>query len=732
LSCRKKIGEILIEGGWISRHDLESAMKERIGGGKRIGSFLLEKNLISERTLLEAVSRQLGVEIVDLAREVEDAEAVALLPYQVAKQYRALPLRKADRVLLVAMTEPQNQDVIQALQFASGMRVKAFLCSEREIDIAIENRYGMEEAMERIVRNVTEEAKLGVLETAVFSDSETHSHPAETAGRRQETPRNELAPVVRFVNLILLEAIRKEASDVHFEPTRQCLQVRFRQDGVLRKRMVIPKSLQQAVISRLKVMARMDIANRRTPQDGGIRVEVEGRRLDLRVSSLPGYFGEKVVIRILDQSQGRINLRCLGMRDEDLERLSSCARNPQGMILVTGPTGSGKSTTLRCLIKERCSEGINIVTLEDPMEYEIDGVNQVQIQSESGLSFAGTLRAILRQDPDVIMVGEIRDSETAEVAFRAALTGHLVFSTLHTNDTVSTITRLVDMGVPRFLISSALIAVLSQRLVRTICPGCREEEACEATEKAKVEGIVGAPVLFHKGRGCSHCEYTGYKGRLGIFELLAMEHRVREAVARGATEAEVRQLAVAAGMRTLAQDGLQKVKQGILALKEVALSIDWKGERDDKASTVLAAAASSEQEEAVFPERKRIVVAEDDPGVREAVCLTLEALSCEVLPAADGEEAWEYARRRLPDLIISDIQMPRLDGYGLLKRIRTNLRTAFVPVIFLTGRNRCEDRMKGYLLGGDDYIEKPFDHRELLVRARRCLERGIQPQPLSS
>jgi CheY-like chemotaxis protein len=211
-----------------------------------------------------------------------------------------------------------------------------------------------------------------------------------------------------------------------------------------------------------------------------------------------------------------------------------------------------------------------------------------------------------------------------------------------------------------------------------------------------------------------------------------MEHRVREAVARGATEAEVRQLAVAAGMRTLAQDGLQKVKQGILALKEVALSIDWKGERDDKASTVLAAAASSEQEEAVFPERKRIVVAEDDPGVREAVCLTLEALSCEVLPAADGEEAWEYARRRLPDLIISDIQMPRLDGYGLLKRIRTNLRTAFVPVIFLTGRNRCEDRMKGYLLGGDDYIEKPFDHRELLVRARRCLERGIQPQPLSS
>jgi len=722
---KKRLGEILVEGGWISPRDLEAVLREGRPPGKRLGTLLVEKNLISERTLLEAISLQTGVEIAELAEEVEDSEAVSHLPYAVAKQFRALPLKKSGRVLHLAMTDPCNADAVQALQFATGMRVRAFLCSEREIDIAIEHRYGMEEAVERIVRNVTEQANLEGLDTAWVQDKEVAASGLEAPGGRQEGGRPPPAPIVRFVNLILLEAVRKEASDIHFEPSRQALQVRFRQDGVLRKRMAIPKSLQLPVLSRLKVMARMDIANKRTPQDGGIRIQADGRRLDLRVSSLPGYFGEKIVLRILDQTGERTRLASLGLGDEDLRRLGACYRRSQGMILVTGPTGSGKSTTLRCILRELCSEGINIVTLEDPMEYEMEGVNQVQVHPEAGLSFAGTLRAILRQDPDVIMVGEIRDSETAEVAFRAALTGHLVLSTLHTNDTVSTVTRLVDMGVPRFLIASALLAVLSQRLVRRICSSCGPEggEVAAGDNAAP----VAATVPGSRAKGCSRCDYSGFKGRIGFFEFFGLTPEIREAVARGAGEAEIRRLAVAGGMRTLAQDGLDKVAQGLVDRRELASAANWEEacRREDLPSRAPLCGTGSAPETAAAAKRK-ILVAEDDPGVREAVCLTLAALCCELIPAADGLEAWEMVERHLPDLIVSDIHMPRLDGYDLLKKVRSDLRSAFVPVILLTARNSREDRVQGYLLGGDDYIEKPFDHRELLVRARRCLERGFQ------
>ena len=727
MHIKKKLGEILVEGGWVSRQDLEAALREKGPGGKRIGRVLLEKNLISERTLLEAVSRQTGVGIAELSEELEDPEVVSLLPYAVAKQYRALPLRKNGRVLEVAMTDPQDADAIQGLQFATGMRVQATLCSEREIDIAIEHRYGMEEAMERIVRNVTEQAQLDGLDTAWLQEGQGGVGGSEAPAGAREGPRAPAAPIVRFVNLILLEAVRKEASDVHFEPSRQSLQVRFRQDGVLRRRMVIPKSLQLPVLSRLKVMARMDIANKRTPQDGGIRIEADRRRLDLRVSSLPGFFGEKIVIRILDQTGEKADLPALGMRDEDLQRLASCYRRPQGMLLVTGPTGSGKSTTLRCVVKELCSEGINIVTLEDPMEYEMEGINQVQVHPEAGLSFAGTLRAILRQDPDVIMVGEIRDSETAEVAFRAALTGHLVLSTLHTNDTVSTITRLVDMGVPRFLIASALLAVLSQRLVRRVCPSCGEEEQIEPARLAALEAATARSMHPRRGKGCSHCDYSGFKGRIGLFELLLLTPETREAIARGATEGELKRLGMAQGMRPLARDGLIKIGEGLIDFREIGGVVCW--EEGDLGQSAPPPGALSPNREAALGTGSagwRILVAEDNPGVREAVCLTLQALSGDVVAAADGLEAWEMVERHPPDLIISDIHMPRLDGYGLLKRVRSDLRSAFVPVILLTARNRCEDRMQGYLLGGDDYIEKPFDHRELLVRARRCLERGFQ------
>lgn len=720
---RKLLGQSLLEDGWLAQEDLDAALEEQRERGGRLGTILVGKRVVAERTLLETLSRQLDVDVVDIGECLEDPEAVSLLPYTVAKQYRALPLKKSGRVLHVAMAEPQDPDAVQTLQFATGMRIHAGLCSEKEIDIAIEQRYGMEEAVDKIVRNVAREAHLEDMDVAsVYEDNSPVFN--EEAGEKKGPSGPSVAPIVRLVHLILLEAVRKEASDIHLEPARRCLQIRFRLDGVLQRRMSVPRYLQQTVISRLKVMARMDIANKRTPQDGGIRLQADGRRLDLRVSSLPTYFGEKIVIRILDQTEKNVDLNTLGMTEKDRRDLESSYRKPQGMILVTGPTGSGKSTTLRCILKDLGSEGINIITVEDPVEYELEGINQVQIHTDAGLSFSGALRSILRQDPNVIMVGEIRDSETAEVAFRAALTGHLVLSTLHTNDTVSTITRLVDMGVPRFLISSALLAVVSQRLARKICSGCAQVDVLDPVRQGTLKKVTPPLTNPKIGKGCSRCEYTGYKGRAGIYELLALSSEIRERIARGATEGEIRRLARVQGMRTLAEDGLDKVRQGITSLGELSTVVSWGGFSFHEEGIPSSSPVEGQKEsDSLLPSHRRIVLAEDDPGVREAVCLTLEALDCEVIPTKNGREAWEKVERHLPDLIITDIHMPVLDGYGLLKKIRSDLRTAFVPVILLTAKNRCEDRMKGFLLGGDDYIEKPFNHRELLVRAKRCLER---------
>jgi type IV pilus assembly protein PilB len=724
---RKRLGEMLLDEGWVTHEDLEAAMEIQKGEGGRLGRILVDRDLVAEGTLLDVLSRQLGLPVLDLSRAGTDPDAVSLISYSVAKRYRALPLEKRDRVLHVAMVEPQDTEAVQALEFASGMRIRAGLCSSREIDIAVEQCYGMGEAVERIVRNVTREACLDDASASIVLEEDGRREGGSAPEGRESVETG--APIVRLVNLILLEAVRREASDIHFEPARLGLQVRFRLDGALRKRMSIPGYLQSSVLSRVKIMARMDITNRRTPQDGGIRLQVEGRRMDLRVSCLPAFFGEKIVIRLLDQTERGTDLVQLGMNPEERRLLEERYRQPQGMILVTGPTGSGKSTTLQCILKDLRGEGTNIITVEDPVEYELEGVNQVQIHTEAGLSFAGTLRAILRQDPNVIMVGEILDPETAEVAFRAALTGHLVLSTLHTNDTVSTITRLEDMGVPRFLIASSMLAVLSQRLARKICGECREPFSPGPEEMRSLKRVgQEPPEKLFRGSGCSRCDYTGYRGRVGIFELLTVSVGVRDRIADGSPEGPIREAAVGQGMRLILQDGVDKVLQGVTSLEELLSVVPWEA-ADAREGGVPVPDATPACRMQAPGSRRVIVLAEDDPGLREVVALTLETLSCDVHPTADVQEAWETVQRCLPDLIVTDINMPLMDGFTLLKRVRSDLRTAFIPVIFLTSKNRCEDRVKGYLLGGDDYIEKPFDHRELLVRARRCMNRGAMPVP---
>jgi len=720
---RQRLGELLVTQGWISPEGLQAALEEQQRQPGRLGAILVERGAVAEQTLLEVLSQQLEVGIADLGRGVEDPEAVSHIPYDIAKRYRVLPFKKEERCLHVAMPEPQDPEAVKAIEFVTGMRIRCYLCSDREIDISIEQHYGMEEAVERMVTNVTREASLDEDGSASFLEAEAAGASGTVLSAIDDTG-TAVAPIIRLVQLILAEAAGKEASDIHFEPARRHLQVRFRMDGHLRQRMSIPKYLQQSIISRIKVMAGMDITKKRAPQDGGIRLQANNRRLDLRVSSLPTFYGEKIVIRLLDQSDRNIDLNLMGLDAEGCKRLEFCYRRPQGMVLVTGPTGSGKSTTLQCILKDLRSEGTNIVTVEDPIEYELEGINQVQVHTGAGLSFADSLRAILRQDPNVIMIGEIRDQETAEVAFRAAMTGHLVLSTLHTNDTVSTITRLVDMGVPRFLISSALLAVISQRLVRKICSACTEPARPDPALLKAMPGAGLSRISLQQGKGCSRCDGTGYKGRTGIYELLVVSTGIKEMIARGDTEGGIRREAVSQGMQTLLQDGLNKAGKGLTSLPEIISAAFQEGSlAPDPAVGSAADEQDSREPQAEGRRRLKIVFSEDDPAIREAVCLSLQALDLDVVTAGDGQEGWEKILKHHPDLIITDLQMPRMDGYGLLKNIRTDKRTSSIPVILLTGRNRCEDRMKGYLLGSDDYIEKPFDHRELQVRVRRCLDR---------
>lgn len=735
-SGRRRLGDLLLAAGAVSVAALEEGLAEQAASGGRLGRILVDRGLLAERTLLEVLGTQLRVGVVDLNTLTADPEATSRLSYELAKKYRCLPWKREERLLHVAMADPQDAERVQAVQFAAGMRLRVYLCSDREIDIGIEQHYGMEEAVDQIVRNITREARLAEGGQALVVEGEgvRGGEPARSGeGAGPETAvgatGERMAPIVRLVNLIVLEAVRKEASDIHFEPAQQHLRVRFRLDGVLHKRMHIPKYLQQAVLSRIKVMARMDIANKRTPQDGGIRLAADGRRLDLRVSSLPTLYGEKIVVRILDQTDRPSDLRALGCGESDRQRLADCYRRPQGMILVTGPTGSGKSTTLQCILRDLRTDGTNIVTVEDPIEYELEGINQVQVHREAGLTFADCLRAILRQDPDVIMVGEIRDRETAEVAFRAAQTGHMVLSTLHTNDTFSTVTRLADIGVPRFLVASALLAVVSQRLVRKVCKDCAVDEALEPSLRERLAGsaLLLEGAALRKGRGCSNCDYTGYRGRIGIFELLVLSGEIRDAVASGESEDRIRRRARALGMKSLLEDGLQKALVGLTSLEEVLSTALWEPPELEGSRLLGPCAGSGRADNGDLGTSETpaplIVLAEDDPAVREAVRMALRCLDCKVVEAADGLDAHNKISRLLPDVVILDIQMPGLDGYEVLRRIRSDLRTVFIPVVFLTARNRCEDRVKGFLMGGDDYIEKPFDHRELVARVKRQIEK---------
>jgi len=542
----KRLGEFLVEEGYITPHQLEEALKEQKVTGEKLGEVLVRNGWISQEELNHMIATKLGISEFSLANYIIPQEIIKLVPQDVALRYKVIPVFKVGNTLTVAMADPTNVFIIDELTRITGCGIEPVLADEMEIRKAQDQYYGG-----KTIYEVISSIDKGKLKESVKLEEE--------------------APIVKLVNILIADAVKRNASDIHIEPEEKLVEVRYRIDGILHRYTSLPKYLQSAVISRVKIMAGLDIAERRLPQDGRIIMKIGNREIDFRVSTCPTIHGENVVLRILDRSSMVLGLENLGFPPQELNIFKELISQPYGIILVTGPTGSGKTTTLYSALQRINREDINIMTVEDPVEYQFPRIRQVQINPKAGLTFASALRSFLRQDPDVIMVGEIRDLETAEIAVQAALTGHLVLSTLHTNDAPTAFTRLIEMGVEPFLVSSSLLGVLAQRLIRKVCAKCKEEYApsLELLKSLRIENRVSSSVKFVRGRGCKICNNSGYKGRTGIYELLKSTPEIQELVLKKASADEIREVACSQGMKILREAAIDKLLQGITTPEEV-------------------------------------------------------------------------------------------------------------------------------------------------------------------
>jgi general secretion pathway protein E len=552
----RTLEQLLVEQGRIGADDLRKVKRLQQERGERLERLLLDLGFISEEDLLPLLSTYLGIDAVHRRDFPSVPVPLGNVNLKFLKHAKALPIAQSNGTLVVAMSDPADYYTIQGLQLATGLQIEPRLARERDVLEGLEAAYGSGGASEAGAPSEPADADFEYF----TDDEEDVNHLRDLASE---------APVIRFVNLLISRAVEQRASDIHIEPFENELKVRYRIDGVLHDVEAPARRLQAAIVSRIKIMAKLNIAERRLPQDGRIKLRLMGREIDLRVSTLPTLYGESVVLRILDRSSIVVNLDSLGFPADTLKQFDKLINKPYGMILVTGPTGSGKTTTLYGALDKINSPDKKIITIEDPVEYQLFGVNQIHVKPQIGLTFANGLRSIVRQDPDVIMVGEIRDAETAEIAIQAALTGHLVFSTLHTNDAAGAISRLLEMGVEDYLLASSLLGVLAQRLVRRVCAKCRQPAELAVEAMREIAGPDGGEVQVWEGRGCEDCANTGYRGRSGIYELLLMNDAVRQLVLKRSSADVIKDAAVQQGMRTLRDDGWQKVRAGVTTVAEV-------------------------------------------------------------------------------------------------------------------------------------------------------------------
>ncbi|MBE0592290.1 MAG: type II/IV secretion system protein [Gemmatimonadales bacterium] len=713
---------------------------------------VVELKLTTDEALLSSLTTRFRLKLADLSQS--DRMARELVPEGVARRYQILPVIVSDSVLEIATANPFDFDCEKTLAFATGREVRSLLASPRSIRDKIDEFYKPENVLTQLLEGMEAVAEIRQLEDQ--PEAEDIRISAEEASQR---------PVVRLVDLILSEGISARSSDIHIEPEEGGVAVRYRIDGVLRQVMKIPRAAGLPLISRIKIISGMDIADRLRPQDGRARVAVNGLPVDLRVSTLPASLGEKVVIRVLDTSQTVLALEKLGLHAEEQSRIEELLNNRDGIILVTGPTGSGKTTTLYSAIRYVQSEGVNIVTVEDPVEYRIQGIVQVQVHEKAGLTFASALRSILRQDPDVVLIGEIRDRETAQIAVQASLTGHLVLSTLHTNDASNAVTRLVDIGMESYKIASALRGVIAQRLMRRLCPTCKEVWL-EAIPR-KLHRWVPPDTPLYRSVGCPECAMTGYRGRFSIMEVLPITPEVERAIGQNATADRIADAGRRAGMRSLWESGLSHVLHGastideLLRVVDVPQSDEIQAEVPEKrpkrrssgahrasggtASTTVdavsrqdAPAASAgasldgafdllEPTDQVRPsgvDGTKVLLVDDEEQLRKVMKDLLERDGYEVTEAADGVQALDQVDRHAPDIVVLDLNLPGLDGYGVLNHLRSRQATADIPVVVLTAHGDEESEVRVFEMGADDFLSKPFRARALSARLQAVLGRG--------
>lgn len=551
MAKKKRLGDMLVQYGLISETQLMQVLEEQKTSSKKLGRLLMEKNYITEKDLFHVLEMQFGIPYFDLNSSFIDPKVPKLIQQALAEKHKLIPIAYEGNEISVAMSDPLDMIAIDDIKMATGHSVKVYMSSDADINRAITRFY---DSTEKAREAAQEFAAQNVIDTDdVFEETEDVTN----------------SPIVRLVNSVILQAVRRKASDIHIEPYENYVRIRMRIDGVLTEMMTPEKNAHSGIVTRIKIMANLNISERRIPQDGRVETVVDGYPIDMRISLLPTVYGEKIVIRLLDRKGALLTKEQLGFSAYNLSRLEKILKIPEGIFLITGPTGSGKTTTLYTILKEFNTIDKNIITVEDPVEYRLEGINQVQVNAKAGLTFASGLRSILRQDPDIIMVGEIRDAETAQIAIRAAITGHVVLSTLHTNDTASTLARLVDMGVENFLVATAVKGVLAQRLVRKVCRKCAQTYEPSADERAILGIPKGARAQLIKGKGCNACGGTGYLGRCGIHEILLVDDAIQELMLANASIDEIRAQARKSGMQTLNEACIELVRQGITSVDEV-------------------------------------------------------------------------------------------------------------------------------------------------------------------
>ena len=730
--------------------DAVERLRAEAGPTSTLWELATQKSLATDDKILDALAKRTRLKIADLT--LRDAKVKELIPEGVARRYRVVPLRATDSYLDVATSNPYDLDAEKALAFSTGREIRMHLASPSKIGHSLDEQYRPENVVEKLLEGMGENAEVTQIEEETPADEIQVS--AEEASQR---------PVIRLVDLILSEGILNRASDIHIEPEEGSFSVRYRIDGVLRQVMKIPRAAGFPLVSRIKIISNLDIADRMRPQDGRARVAVNGVPVDLRVSTLPASMGEKVVIRVLDSRATVLSLDNLGLNADEASALRNLLTHHEGIVLVTGPTGSGKTTTLYSSIRHIMTGKTNIVTVEDPVEYRIQGIVQVQVHEKAGLTFASALRSILGQDPDVVLVGEIRDKDTAVIAMQASLTGPLVLSTLHTNDAANAITRLVDIGLEPYKIAASLRGVIAQRLMRKLCPACKE--VAVDTIPPKLQRWIPAGTPLYRAVGCPDCSMTGYRGRFSIVEVLTMTPDIEKVVGSGAPADRIAEAARSAGMRGLWESGVAHVVRGESSIEELMRVVDVPFDSGPGDATAAAPTTVEPAPRVARPSRlsmnpmtavaevveeggnldftseafelldsigkaprvqqlqKKVLLVDDEDSLRRVMKDLLEREGYTVAEARDGVAALDQVDKFGPDVIVLDLNLPGLDGYGVLSHLRSRPATQSVPVIVLTAKGDEDNEVRVFELGADDFLTKPFRARALSARIDVVLNR---------